>query len=164
MLVNCKYCNKEIDRKPSQTKRYTIFFCCLDHKRIYESETRSKKENLVCSGCGVEFTRSKRLNRNSKSGLHYCNNQCKNKHIIRLRWTEDYVPKRYSHMIESLRKEIGKCEHCSYSEDLRMTDIHHIDGDHFNNVRSNFKLLCVWCHQMYHRCGNLPNKSMDSVA
>lgn len=43
----------------------------------------------------------------------------------------------------SFFRDIGKCETCLESD---ATDRHHLDGDTWNNERSNIRFLCRSCH------------------
>lgn len=54
-----------------------------------------------------------------------------------------------------IRDEVRYCEKCS--KDLAQAThyfwcVHHIDHDHYNNVRSNLQLLCKRCHLIEHKC------------
>lgn len=48
------------------------------------------------------------------------------------------------------RKVIDKveCFNCGEKENL---NIHHVDGDHYNNSNENLMVLCVSCHLSYHK-------------
>ena len=41
-----------------------------------------------------------------------------------------------------------RCAKCGVRENLC---VHHLDGDHFNNVRSNLQVLCMGCHSSMHK-------------
>lgn len=54
----------------------------------------------------------------------------------------------------TIRKKIvamvGECQSCGYKEVL---DLHHIDGNKFNNHPDNHVILCPNCHAKIHRLG-----------
>lgn len=50
-----------------------------------------------------------------------------------------------------LKEQNGKCDSCGLSEWMgkpMIFELDHIDGDHSNNHRSNFRCLCPNCHSM----------------
>lgn len=60
-----------------------------------------------------------------------------------------------------------KCECCGISEwnnKKIILEIHHIDGNHYNNELSNLKLLCPNCHsQTLSWCGKNKNKNKNKL-
>lgn len=48
---------------------------------------------------------------------------------------------------------------CSVCGSLRHVDVHHINGDHFDNRRSNRTLLCRSCHRYVHGWSEVPRSS-----
>ena|SRR2546427_3872585 len=44
---------------------------------------------------------------------------------------------------QTLRRRIGKCENCGSKKKL---ELHHKDGNTFNNMRANLLVLCHECH------------------
>lgn len=46
------------------------------------------------------------------------------------------------------RKQRKKyCESCGYKEQLQ---VHHLDGDIYNNAKKNLQTLCIYCHVFWH--------------
>ena len=61
----------------------------------------------------------------------------------------NYKPANFTKALTELRGH--KCEKCGLSEWLGekiKLEVHHIDGDHFNNELTNLQLLCPNCHSM----------------
>ena len=48
---------------------------------------------------------------------------------------------------KAYRKKIGKCEKCGKDQSL---EIHHKDGNHYNNSLENYIVLCSVCHRKQH--------------
>ena len=56
---------------------------------------------------------------------------------------------------EGLKEE--KCEMCGLSEWMGKPiplELHHIDGNHYNNALSNLQILCANCHMQAHNYNN----------
>lgn len=48
------------------------------------------------------------------------------------------------------------CERCGFeAEHIAQMDVHHIDGDHFNNNAGNLVTLCACCHRLEHLDGRV---------
>jgi len=45
-------------------------------------------------------------------------------------------------------RDISKCERCESTDNL---NVHHIDGNPFNNIPKNLVVLCWFCHRKCHR-------------
>ncbi len=146
--VQCAHCGNDVWKKPSHLKRYKISFC--DRKCRFDHE-RAKRPKVKCSACSKEIVLDGRRKRNSKTGMYFCDNKCKNPFIARYkRWSEnpDQHRKRRPKVIKDAD---GKCQHCGYCDDERMLDVHHRNGNHKDNLWKNLICLCVWCHVGYHR-------------
>ena len=154
--TKCSNCKKKIYKRPDHLKRYSKHFCDnLCHKK-YQQKTKGTSKTVKCSCCKKKLIRTNAQLRNSKTGLFYCDNACKNKHIAQLRWKDkDNV---VCHKNSGRAKKIielsnNACQNCGYDEDKRMLDVHHHDGDHQNNAWGNLRCVCMWCHGLHHRCG-----------
>lgn len=60
--------------------------------------------------------------------------------------------------------KLHKCEDCGLTEWMKQTiplELHHIDGNRYNNSLSNLKLLCPNCHALTdnYRAKNIKNLS-----
>lgn len=74
MIVNCKYCNKEFNIRPSFYKKSKtkIFYCCREHMNIDRNIGKTK---VKCSTCGKEIEK-----KNSQIFEHnFCSKECQKK-------------------------------------------------------------------------------------
>lgn len=81
-----------------------------------------------------------------KSALEYIKSSCVHSHILKQKLIEDGL------------KE-NKCELCGASIWLGQTlplELHHIDGNHYNNNLDNLMVLCPNCHSLQN--GNTKQK------
>ncbi len=161
LKLNCEFCGKEIWKKPSCVKKYKHFYC---NRECRFKDVRAKQPRVNCSACGQEVILGKGRKKKSRTGLHFCDNKCKNPYIARYkRWAEnpDYHKNRRPVILQAAE---CKCQNCGYDEDIRMLDIHHYDGTNSNNEWSNLKSLCVWCHVGLHRKAVILKKLDDLSA
>lgn len=148
----CHWCKKEIYKRASHLERYKIHFCNIICKQNYESSL-SKKIDISCSNCNKIIQRTRYQLRKSLNGIYFCDNMCKNRYLNIIRWKDNYQVKNHRVKREEIISKCNKkCSNCGFDGDVRMLDIHHIDGNHSNNDVSNLTSICVWCHQKYHRC------------
>ena len=154
MTSNCHSKNRKtaLYRKPSDLKRFSFVYCnrnCQKQAHIKDS----KSKNVQCSFCKNEIRKTVSQLKKSKTGLHFCNNKCKNTYLSRFsRWSGNPYDNR------SRRKKVfeaanNECQNCGPVENVKMLDIHHDNGNHHDNDWSNLRSVCVWCHQLHHRCG-----------
>jgi hypothetical protein len=150
--VTCHKCGNEFYKKPYLLKRHDKHFC----KRkcqiafIRESNPRIK---LACTHCGDPIERRRSELRKSYNNIYFCDNTCKNRHLNSIRWEDLENTTSHAHKRELvMARHNSKCIACGYGEDLRMIDVHHMDGNHQNNDLSNLYPACVWCHTRHHRC------------
>lgn len=102
----------------------------------------------------VKFLKKKlsHLN-NSKSGLYFCNRKCKDK-AQKLGGIKEIMPSHYGTseisnktFIESI--ENPQCAGCGENK-IYLLCVHHIDGNHDNNIKENFEIVCGNCHIKRH--------------
>ena len=93
----------------------------------------TEKRAAVCSKCGPVKVRNKPSNK-----LWRCSKAINE---IEAR----YKKKKKQVYRKHLKKE---CERCGFKPEHRcQLDIHHLDGDHSNNVQGNLQTLCANCHR-----------------
>lgn len=103
-----------------------------------------------CSQCHASFERRK--GQTSKTGLYFCTRKCKDA-AQRLEGISALHPPHYGtgkYNREYLLRVRGhQCEHCKSTEWQGLPiplEVHHIDGDAFNECDANHQLLCRNCH------------------
>lgn len=146
--TKCGYCSKPIYKRPSHIKRYKESYCNRDCRF---AKIRSLQSTVKCAACKKEIKLDGKRKRNSKTGLYFCSNECKNPYIAKnRRWADNPLSHR-GRRNEALKKANNKCQNCGYDEDTRMLDIHHRNGNHRDNSWKNLTCLCAWCHTLHHR-------------
>jgi hypothetical protein len=150
--TNCNWCKKSIYKRPSHFTAHKKHFCDFRCQKNSE-KSNNTKQCVKCSHCNVEITRTRRRLRSSKSNNHFCNVICRNRFLINHRWKNKDTVKDHGHLrMRVINRDNNSCANCLYNEDIRMLDIHHIDGNHRNNKMENLLSVCVWCHGKHHRC------------
>lgn len=48
-----------------------------------------------------------------------------------------------------LKRDSHCCQFCGFKSQ-RWQEIHHIDGDHYNNAPDNLAVICIFCHMVFH--------------
>jgi len=61
-------------------------------------------------------------------------------------------------------QDCGKAQEQSLSEANRRLDVHHKDGDHFNNTDENAVTLCCDCHLVYSKQQHLEDEQRKTLA
>jgi hypothetical protein len=110
----------------------------------------SKKARVSCAWCSESFEVQAKRVKKSKSGLVFCTRTCKDQ-AQRADGLEEIRPLKTDiadYRDKALRAKDRACERCDYKEEVKMLDVHHIDGDRENNELENLEILCVWCHAL----------------
>jgi hypothetical protein len=160
VLVQCKICNKEFPTRKSKPHK-----CCSPEcGNLY----RRKRVEVTCRNCGKVFEKKKCQLDNSKSGLYFCTRKCKDE-AQKLGGVEEIMPSHYGTsegrgvyktLIEN--EECPRCAGCGENKTYLLC-VHHIDGNHDNNVKENFEIVCWNCHIKRHlRFDELKNKWLYS--
>lgn len=148
--TKCDFCGKEIEKSIRYFNQCKKHFCNRDCMGKFISSQKSVTIEK-CNHCGKEIKRTRNQRRNSKTGLYFCNNICKNIYIAqKSRWHKN--PYDHRGRINRVYEAANfSCQKCGYNEDKRMLDIHHNDGDNHNNEWENLRCICTWCHTKHHR-------------
>lgn len=152
---NCKCHRCEVDfyKKPNRIKKSSRHFCSRDCSNQTQREEIGTHQEFECDECGKKVIRTRNQRRRSKTGLCFCSNVCKNKHVARnLRWGDNPHSHR-SRRPKLLEAANNSCQKCGYNEFPELLDIHHNDRDHQNNDWKNLRVVCVRCHLEHHRLG-----------
>ena len=143
-----KFCDQHCAAKYNNTHRHV-------HRRAHRDvhrdvQTRKIAETNRCRYCGEIISKSRK----------YCSNKCMAKQMAR-----EYIERWHAGEVDGSKGEAisqyvrnylfdkydNKCAICGWGEVNPTTkkiplQVHHIDGDHKNNVESNLILLCPNCH------------------
>lgn len=169
--VNCANCGKKIYKikahfDHSKTK---IFFCdkkCKNEAH-YNKKIFQRTKIIKCYKCGndveVDYRASRKL-------CAICNPKKERKSI---NWSEVLSGKIISNYHYSLRKYLlknelkeNKCEICGLTSWLGkkiIVHVHHVDGNTFNNLLKNLKMVCPNCHSQTDTWGSLNIKKKKSL-
>ncbi len=107
-------------------------------------------ETKPCAQCGQEYGPPGR-----GEGLHdwkffditrFCSQECAKDSVRR-------YPEGTRRSLVYQKHRLDFCERCLVGQSLveKTFDVHHIDGDSFNNDTANFRTLCQGCHRDVHR-------------
>jgi hypothetical protein len=110
--------------------------CC---SRACGNKKRRTREVKNCSFCKKEIERTPSKKLNSKSGHFFCDRECKEKaQCVTSMQIEEIQPDHYgiaeipSYRTKALKFLDNHCNTCHYGENLKMLDVHHIDGNRSN--------------------------------
>ncbi|QFP93378.1 UNVERIFIED_ORG: HNH endonuclease [Xanthomonas phage Xoo-sp15] len=139
MIKQCTNCNEELPKDKQQNK-----FCSKSCAVSYNNSKRAKKV-VLCGNCGKVL---------DKTIKKYCNQECQIEKQDKDRLETLLSGVNVSFHIRSIKRLLikhrgHKCECCANTEWLGNPiplEVHHIDGDAYNNVVDNFSLLCPNCH------------------
>ncbi len=112
--------------------------------------SKRTKVSRLCATCGKEVLRSPSKFKKARSGLAFCNRDCKEK-AQQIGGITSIHPSHYKDGASVYRKrafrKFGKlCNQCGYNAHEVMLDVHHLDGNRANAKLNNLEVLCVWCH------------------
>ena len=173
--MRCLQCGQEIQSKTAKK------FCCSSCAATYNNQhraytTKGRTKLHICTKCGKQFEGSVHL-----TGIRRICHECgggtwleKKKHMkprytaeMRFQqWLNDdatIVCSKNGAILRTFRDKFiehkgCKCEKCGWGKLHPVThksplEIHHIDGDCFNNTKENLQLLCPNCHSLTENFG-----------
>jgi len=136
----CLNCGEVFKYLESRTKHTNVSYCS---ERCCK-EDKKPSDNRKCRNCEATFS-SKKSQVKSGRGK-YCSKSCYSSHAVGENSTK------FKHGF-SVFKHIDRSiidSTCSVCRKIRKLDIHHIDGDGFNNSTSNHIAICRSCHMRTH--------------
>lgn len=134
MIMVCEECKCLFDAKDAEVKRGNGRFCSISCGAKMRNRTmlrKSGKVTLICAGCGKNYTiKACRVN-----VTKFCSRICKDNNQIT---TGEWRARE-----QAFKTLPNRCAHCAETNDLVL---HHINGDHFDNNPSNWRIVCRSCH------------------
>lgn len=140
-----------------------------ERRKVNPSETFNRGKGKKCKNCGKPL--------GDKHGV-YCSDECRAEHnynTIVEQWKNGEInggdkngtPRNFLRRY-MLEKNGYKCERCGFGENnpytgLSILQLHHKDGDCFNNSEDNLEVLCPNCHGLTENFGsrNLNSTRID---
>lgn len=142
MINNCVCinCNTPIYKKPSIIKKSKNVFC----NRKCQNQFQLNGRYVNCKFCNKEcYKRQSQLNQNSDL---FCSKKCSTR-------LSNYKDGNKSYRRLALELQGSGCSNkeCplilkGIQIPLKLLDVDHIDGNRKNNILSNLRVLCVFCH------------------
>lgn len=106
-----------------------------------------------CAHCENKIRKSKSDIAASKSGLVFCNRECKE---AGQKYIKEIQPEHYntgsgvsSYRKKALDSYAHMCVECGFSN-IKALQVHHIDKNRDNNALENLEILCANCHLIKH--------------
>lgn len=145
--LTCLHCGKEYYSKKGIKSLDIPHFCSQSCAASYNNKHLHNDEIIYCFYCGKEFL--------SKRNRKYCSLDCQHKDILKhnAELIEQGLNVTHRIMRRYLLDKYGKCmnDSCKWNwngDNNPQLELHHIDGNHNNNVLSNCVLLCPNCHSL----------------
>ena len=139
LVFQTKYENVKRDKR--------AHFICPKCKEDFRNRNKVK---VVCAYCKKEFFKSKSKSEVTKSGLHFCCREHKDKGQrveSSLALVETYKANLYTYRKLAFRNYPHECAVCRWNEDNYVLEVHHIDENRLNNELDNLIILCPTCHK-----------------
>lgn len=141
-MKTCDLCKIQYD---SRNKKFCSKLCLVRSNGKKVGGHNKNKQKLFCNRCGNEYE----VNLSRVKSSKYCSKTCHN------RSNSDKIDRKgknnpaWKGGIQTYRKKAWsiferKCSLCNSTEKL---DIHHINGNRYDNRIENLKPLCRKCHQ-----------------
>ena len=157
----CLYCGKPLPYKEHKRKKFCSLSCAASYNN-QSKRTQNHVENRYCKHCGTLIIKRPNETWQDYNRKQFCNNTCKWEH-----YRESYITQCKNGEVSGIvgddlseiirqyliNKAGNKCSKCGWHEVNPHTnkiplEIHHIDGNPYNNVESNLDVLCPNCHSL----------------
>jgi hypothetical protein len=148
--VLCIHCNIKFIARVDRLERSK--YCSVKCKK--QAVSIKKSTEVSCSNCDCKFRKKNSSLINSKSGLYFCTRECKDK-AQKLGGIKEIMPphygtaidRNYQYLIENTNNPI--CCGCNENKPYLLC-VHHIDGNHENDIIENLEIVCFNCHVKRH--------------
>lgn len=162
---NCLNCDQEFNAPAREVKRGNGKFCCLKCACEYNGKKRPKPQpNTECAWCHIPLYRNTYQLSLSKSGLHFCCDDHKNKAQsidgLKAMHLPNYGTGKntYRDKVFKLAGKPKRCERCGYDKHEAGIVVHHKDRNRDNNDIGNLEVLCAICHNIEHWGENITSE------
>lgn len=148
--IKCDYCGNKFEKENkyiAENKR--------NHHKNYCSDDCCKKSKFngkisKCVTCGDDVYRTNSQMKRSKTGNVYCSKSCATitNNTLFKRWENHpgYKKGEASYRSKAFNHYKHKCALCAYNN-IRILEVHHIDGNRSNNKVNNLIILCPTHHK-----------------
>lgn len=156
----CKECGKILDYE-HRSNKFCCSSCAATHNNL-KRRTQNMEENRTCMHCGKLLSKRRNEPWQAYNRRMFCSNECKWNHD-RAEYIKKWKNGEIDGMVgedlsERIRKYLidkvnNKCSICGWSEVNKHTgkvplEIHHKDGNPYNNIEENLQVLCPNCHSL----------------
>lgn len=142
----CVHCSKEFLCRLNSNRKYCSSECL--HK------SQQKRIEVLCDGCGKKVYKRPSKIGIGKHNLNFCSRQCKDNsqridgNCPQIR-PPHYGTGRLVYQTIAYNNYDAKCIDCGNDREY-LLHVHHIDGNHSNNVKENLEIVCSNCHIKRH--------------
>lgn len=145
--VECEVCKTVFTRQKRQLKAHTCSLRCV---KLLKGE----RVVVQCAHCGKDVEKQASKLNNSRSGLYFCNRECKE---LAQKYMQAIQPDHYGtasaeagYRNKAFKYYPHECNLCGYKENEAALVVHHIDEDRSNDDIENLIILCANCHAITH--------------
>lgn len=140
ILLRCEECGYEWEATPTSVLYSDYRHRCPNCGVVH-------KEKFQCTYCGKDVYRTPSQIAKSQTGLFYCSRECGNLHKNQLRKEAGEWDNSLNYRLRAFEVYPHKCAVCSWDEDERILEVHHIDENREHNNIENLCILCPTCHR-----------------
>jgi hypothetical protein len=156
--ATCLYCHQDFKARKQDRKRGLAVYCSRKCWGLAHRGSKNLPHNATCAWCGKPFRRGPQKLKLSKSGLHFCGRDCKDKAQCINGLKEIHLP-HYgtgfsSYRERTLSTRTPVCAKCGYDKFVGVLVVHHADRDRTNCSDDNLTILCPTCHAEEHVGGD----------
>ena len=140
----CEKCNLHPCEKSGNGKgwRKTCVQCRRPHRNRGDNRYKPKSSHRdfsirpFCEECQLRLVERAASSRGWRRKCEKCRRQ-------------GYRNNPLKHTRRQLRESVGQCQQCGFVPvHICQLEVDHIDGDHNNNERTNWQVLCANCHKL----------------
>ena len=156
----CKHCGKPLPYKDHNKKTFCNSSCSATYHNLRRN-SKVRKKFKTCECCGKVFEKKPKETWQSFNSRQFCCPECRYKKAQddyirdwkngKIHVMSDDIPDRIRNYL--LEKANYQCSKCGWHEVNKFTgkvplEIHHIDGNPYNNSEDNLEVVCPNCHSL----------------